>query len=76
MVTRKEDTAKRISRRKYEESHKEERKQTCGNFQTMIPRKEYEEINAFLKEQGFTKVALIEAGYNALKEIVANKTNK
>ena len=34
----------------------------------MIPRELYDEINAFLKENGLTKVKLIEAGYAALRE--------
>ncbi len=67
MVTKKEDTAKRISRRKYEESHKDERREKCGNFQTMIPRKEYEEINAFLKTHRMTKVQFIKEAFEILK---------
>lgn len=37
-----------------------------GNFQTMIPRELYEEINAFLKKYGYTKVELIKEGYEEL----------
>ena len=59
MVTRKEDTARRQSRRKYEEKNKEQRKETNSNFQTMIPRELYEEISSFLKEIGMTKVQFI-----------------
>jgi len=36
MVTRKEDTSKRVARRKYEEKNKELRKEKNANFQTMI----------------------------------------
>ena len=46
MVTRKEDTSKRVARRKYEEKNKELRKEKNANFQTMIPRELFEEINA------------------------------
>ena len=46
MVTRKEDTPQRRANRKY----KEKRKAKCGNFQTMIPRELFDEINVFLKE--------------------------
>lgn len=67
MVTRKEDTPQRVANRKYEEKNKEKRRAKCGNFQTMIPRELYEEINAFLKESGTTKVELIRAGYEALR---------
>ncbi|MGN0812331.1 MAG: hypothetical protein ACI4MQ_02330 [Candidatus Coproplasma sp.] len=66
MVTRKEDTPQRIANRKYEAKNKEKRQAKSGNFQTMIPRELYDEINAFLKEYGYTKVQLIEAGYEEL----------
>ena len=68
MVTRKEDTSARVAKRKYEERNKDKRKEKCGNFQTMIPREELTEINAFLKGEGYTKVQLIRAGYKALLE--------
>lgn len=64
MPTKLEDTARRISRRKYEEKRKEERKQTSGNFQAMMPRDKYEEINRFLQENNITKVDLVVAGYS------------
>ena len=35
----------------------------------MIPRTLYEEINAFLEENGITKVRLIKEGYEALKNM-------
>lgn len=66
MVTRKEDTPQRVANRKYEAKNKEKRQATSGNFQTMIPRELYEEINAFLKKYGYTKVELIKAGYEEL----------
>lgn len=67
MPNKLEDTARRISRRKYEERKKEERKQTNGNFQAMMPREKYEEINAFLQENNITKVQLVIEGYEAMK---------
>lgn len=66
MVTRKENTPQRIANRKYEEKNREKRKATSGNFQTMIPREILEKINEFLKEYGYTKVELIQAGYEKL----------
>ncbi len=66
MVTRKEDTPQRLANRKYEEKNKEKRKATSGNFQTMIPRELLDKINVFLKEYGYTKVELIQAGYEEL----------
>ncbi len=68
MNNKKEDTPMRITRRKYEEKNKEKRKQTNAQFSTFIPRADFEEINAFLKENNITKVELIFAGYFTLKE--------
>lgn len=67
MVTRKEDTPQRLANRRYEERNKEKRRANCCNFQTMIPRDLYEEINEFLKENKITKVELIKAGYVVLR---------
>ena len=67
MVTRKEETPQRRANRKYEEKNKAQRKAKCGNFQTMIPRELFDEVNAFLKEKGITKVDLIRAGYEYLR---------
>ena len=74
-MERKENTPQRTARRKYEEANKERRKQASGNFGTMIPRVLYEEINAFLKTSGLSKVQLIVAGYEALKKQL-NKTTE
>lgn len=38
---------------------------------TSVPRENADEINEFLKRYGYTKVHLIEAGYNALIEQAA-----
>ena len=67
MVKRKEDTPQRVANRKYEEKNKNKRKQTSGNFQTMIPRELLDEINAFLKERKMTKVDFIKKAYELLK---------
>ena len=75
-MEKKENTPQRTARRKYEEVNKEKRKQTSGNFGTMIPRQLFEEINAFLKTSGYTKVQLIVAGYEALKREKENKPAK
>ena len=74
MPTKLEDTARRISRRKYEEKRKEERKQSSGNFQAMMPRDKYEEINRFLQENNITKVDLVIAGYEAMKAQFSGKS--
>ena len=75
-MEKKENTPQRTARRKYEEVNKEKRKQTSGNFGTMIPRPLFEEINAFLKTSGFTKVQLIVAGYEKLKEMAEGADKK
>lgn len=59
--------------KKYEERHREERKAKSLVWGTSVPRTRAEEINAFLIENGYTKVRLIEAGYKVLKEEVAMK---
>ena len=67
MVKRKEDTPQRVANRKYKEKNKNKRKQTSGNFQTMIPRDLFAEINAFLKERNMTKVDFIRTAYEIMK---------
>lgn len=67
MVTRKEDTPQRVANRKYEEKNKEKRQAASGNFQTMIPRALFEEINTFLKERKMSKVDFIKKAYEILK---------
>ena len=68
MVNRKEDTSKRVARRKYEEKNKELHKEKNANFQTMIPRELFEEINAFLTEKSMTKVEFIKKAYEIMKK--------
>ena len=67
MVTRKEDTPQRVANRKYEEKNKEKRRTSSRNFQTMIPRDLYEEINAYLKKNKITKVDFIKIAYEIMK---------
>ena len=54
-MNRKEDTPIRISRRTYEEKHKEERKKLNKVWGTSIPRKDAEKIDAFLLSKGLSK---------------------
>ncbi len=60
-----------IKDKRYEDRHKEERKAKCMVWGTSVPREKAEQINEFLKRYGYTKVQLIEAGYNALIEQAA-----
>ena len=68
MVTRKEDTAVWVARRKYEEKNKKLRKEKNANFQTMIPRELFEEIDAFLTEKGVTKVDFIKKAFEIMQK--------
>ena len=75
-MIKKEDTPIRISRRTYEEKHKEERKKLNKVWGTSIPRKDAEKIDAFLSSKGLSKVDLIMAGFAALVEqFEGKKTN-
>lgn len=67
MVKRKDDTPQRIANRKYEAKNKEKRRAASGNFQTMIPRDLYDELNVFLKERNITKVDFIKKAYEIMK---------
>ena len=72
-MIRKEDTPIRISRRTYEEKHKEERKKLNKVWVTSIPRKDAEKIDVFLSSKGLTKVDLIMAGFATLIEQFESK---
>ena len=65
-MKKKEDTAARIARRKYEEKHKEKRDASSKVWGTSLPADLADEINEFLQKYGYTKVQLINAGYRAL----------
>ena len=67
MVRRKEDTPQRVANRKYEEKNKEKRRTSSRNFQTMIPRELFDEVNTFLKERNMTKVDFIKKAYEMMK---------
>ena len=60
-----------IKDKRYEEKHKAERKAKSLSWGTSVPREMAENINAFLKKYGFTKIELIEAGYKALLDEAA-----
>ena len=60
-----------VTDKRYEEKHKEERKAKSLVWGTSVPRPFAEEINAFLEKHHISKVKLIEAGFNALMDEVA-----
>ena len=64
VIMEKKDRA--IKDKRYEERHKKERKAKCMVWGTSIPREKAEKINEFLKRYGYTKVELIQAGYEEL----------
>lgn len=66
-MQKREDTPRRIVRRKYENGHKEERQAAHKVWATSIDRKDAEEIDEFLLKHKITKVELIYAGYQALQ---------
>lgn len=65
------ENSRKVKDKRYEDKHKEERKAKCMVWGTSVPREKAEEINEFLTRYGYTKVQLIEAGYNALIEQAA-----
>lgn len=72
-MAKKVETPLRRARRKYEDLNKEQRKQATEQFNTRLPRKDYEEICAFLEKYGVRKIDLIYAGYESLKELYARQ---
>ena len=69
-MERKASTPIRESRRRYEEKHKEERKARNRVWGTSLAREYADEIDEFLKTHNISKVDLIYAGYEALKQSV------
>ena len=69
-MERKASTPMREAKRRYEEKHKEKRKAANKIFGTSILRKDCDEIDEFLKAHNISKVDLIYAGYEALKQSV------
>ena len=66
----------RETRRRYEENHREERKEKNKVLGTSINREFAEEIDMFLSANKITKVDLIVAGYIALQQQVKGSENK
>lgn len=73
---KKEDTPLRKRRRKYEEIHKEERKEKSKVWGTSIDREFAEEIDEYLKTHNIKKVELIYVGYKALQSKYGPNTTK
>ena len=75
-MERKQDTPTRISRRAYEEKHKEERKLLNKVWGTSIPRKDAEKIDEFLTKYGLSKVDLIMPGFKYLLQVHSDKAER
>ena len=73
---KKEDTPLRKRRRKYEERHKEERKEKSKVWGTSIERALAREIDQYLEQHNLRKVELIYAGYKALQSQYGPNTTK
>ena len=67
-MERKASTPMRENRRRYEEKHKEERKARNRVWGTSLAREYADEIDEFLRAHNISKVDLIYAGYEALKQ--------
>lgn len=67
-MERKKSTPARERKRVYEEKHKDERKAKNKVWGTSIDRKYADEIDEFLARHNITKVAVIAAGFEALRK--------
>lgn len=54
--------------KRYEDKHKQERKAAHAVWGTSMKREDFDELNKFLKAHHISKVQLIYAGWEALKE--------
>lgn len=72
-MPKKPETPRRKARRNYEVRNKDVREQATKQFNTRLPREECEEICAFLKRHGISKVDLIRVGYEKMKEYFSPK---
>lgn len=72
-MPKKPETPRRKARRNYEVRNKDVREQATKQFNTRLPREECEEICAFLKRHGISKVELIREGFEAMKRYFSPK---
>ncbi len=76
MVMKLEDTPRRISRRKYEALHKEERKQRNQGFSAMLFREEADEIKSFLAARGIGNAQFIREAFKLYKNKILEEQNE
>lgn len=72
-MEQKQRTPRQKARLKYEQVHKEERDQATKQFNTRLPKDEYDEIVAFLNKYNIPKVEVIRMGYRAFLEAKQEK---
>jgi hypothetical protein len=65
---RKEDTPMRISRRKYEEEHFNERREANKVWGTSVPREFANELDDFLKKNNLSKASFLYMSFEIIKE--------
>ena len=66
-------TPKKEIDKRYETKHKQERKERHKVWGTSVRREYAEEVDDFLRRNGYTKVQLIEVGYKVLRGEVEEK---
>ena len=74
-MEQKQRTPRQKARLKYEQVHKEERDQATKQYNTRLPKQEFDEIVAFLEKHHIPKVDLIRAGFLALQEQYKESNN-
>ena len=72
-MEQKQRTPRQKARLKYEQVHKEERDQATKQFNTRLPKEEYDEIVALLNKYNIPKVEVIRMGYRAFLETKQDK---
>lgn len=72
-MEQKQRTPRQKARLKYEQVHKEERDQATKQFNTRLPKEEYDEIVEFLNKYNIPKVEVIRMGYRAFLESKRDK---
>lgn len=70
----KEETPMRKARRKYEEEHFDERRETNKVWGTSVPREFAKEVDEFLRGHNLTKAGFLYMSFELMKEHYKDKT--
>ncbi|MCD7724605.1 MAG: hypothetical protein LUI12_03490 [Clostridiales bacterium] len=68
MNPKKPSTPQREARRRYEEKNRVKRRAENGNFQTMLPRQEYDDLCQYIEKEGMTKADFLRKALSLMKE--------